>query len=106
MCASSARTDLCGGCGATRIPTATQCPIGLRVLRDTVVTVPIGTKISISIVTLRGSNSKAQGEALRTDLQQGTRSEWTVQAMPPFRADFGCCAGPRLVSGARNASET
>jgi hypothetical protein len=50
------------------------------------VTVPNGTKIRISIVTLKGSSSRAQGEALGMDAEQGISPERAAQAVSPFRA--------------------
>jgi len=46
-----------------------------------------GTKIRISIVTLKGSSSRAQGAALGTDADYEMSPERAAQAVSPFQ---GC----------------
>jgi hypothetical protein len=55
---------------------------------DIKVTVRNGTKIRISIVTLKGSSSRAQGAALGMDAERRISPEGAAQAVPPFQ---GCC---------------
>ena len=48
-------------------------------------TVPNGTKIRISIVTLKGSSSRAQCAALGTDAEQEISPVRAAQAVSPFQ---------------------